>query len=535
MASLFAGTLIAWNNYTTASGSEPRLEPGSNPQQSVQYLDIREYRVVGARELSAIEVEEAVTPFLGPGRTLDDVERARTALEKAYHDKGFQAASVQVPPQSGRRGIILLQVAEGQLGKLRVKGARYFLPSDIKQKARSLAEGRAVNFNDVARDIVALNQLPDRRVNPVLKPGEQPGTVDIDLEVKDTLPLHGSVELNNRYSADTKPLRLNASLSYNNLWQRGHSIGGSFQTAPQDPSQVKVYSGYYIWRFKNVDWLSLSLQGVKQASNVSTLGSIASAGRGEVIGARTIFTLPALTNFYQSATIGLDYKHFDQEVRFGTVAGGATTTPITYYPISANYSATWAPPGSTTELNAGVVLSLRGIGSDALEFENSRFGSDGNFIYLRGDLSHTHTLPAGFEFYAKVQGQLASAPLVNSEQFGGGGQGTARGYLEAEVLGDDAIFGTLELRTPSLLGWLPAKWKGNEWRIYAFADAGQLSLKDPLPEQEADFTLASFGFGSRLQLFEHLNGSLDVGIPLKRQGQTKTGSPSVSFRVWADF
>ena len=63
--------------------------------------------------------------------------------------------------------------------------------------------------------------------------------MDIDLNVKDKLPLHGSAELNNRASADTKPLRVNASLSYDNLWQLGHSVGASFQRAPQAPDAVK--------------------------------------------------------------------------------------------------------------------------------------------------------------------------------------------------------------------------------------------------------------------------------------------------------
>ncbi|NDF95115.1 MAG: hypothetical protein EB107_04675 [Proteobacteria bacterium] len=36
------------------------------------------------------------------------------------------------------------------------------------------------------------------RVTPSLRPGLEPGTVDIDLTVKDKLPLHGSVELSDR-------------------------------------------------------------------------------------------------------------------------------------------------------------------------------------------------------------------------------------------------------------------------------------------------------------------------------------------------
>lgn len=496
---------------------------------------IREYRVIGAKALPGVQVEEAVYPFMGPLRTIEDVEGARAALENAYRDAGYQAASVQVPEQSARGGIIFLQVGEGRVANLRVKGARFFLPSHIKARARSLAEGRAVNFNDVTRDIVALNQLADRQVTPSLRAGEEAGTVDVDLTVADKFPLHGSVELNNRYSADTSPLRLNASLSYSNLWQAGHTIGGSVQVAPQNPDEATVYSGYYVWRFPQLDWLSFMLQGTKQESNVSSLGSIAVAGRGEVIGGRAIFTLPPGRNFYHSATLGFDYKHFDQAIAFGSADTAPMESPVTYFPLSASYGATWAPKGWVTELNVGITAGLRGAGSDAVEFENNRYGADGAFIYLRGDLAHTHELPWGFQAFGKIQGQIADGPLVSAEQFGGGGLGTARGYLEAEALGDNAIFGTLELRSPSLLGWLPSAWKGNEWRIYIFGDAGTLSLRSPLPEQESSFKLASLGAGSRVQLLGHVNGSVDIALPVISQAQTPANDPLLTFRVWADF
>ena len=194
---------------------------------------IREYRVRGATRLPKEEIEEAVYPFLGPGRTPVDVEDARAALEKAYKDKGYQTVVVQVPPQSGAGGVIFLQVVENRVGRLRVRGSRYFSPTQIKKEAPSLEEGTVPNFNAVSRDIVALNQLPDRRVTPSLRTGVAPGTVDIDLEVQDKFPLHGSLELNNRYSPDTTELRLNGAVSYNNLWQLGHSIGFSFQLAPE--------------------------------------------------------------------------------------------------------------------------------------------------------------------------------------------------------------------------------------------------------------------------------------------------------------
>src|SRR5205814_297674 len=124
---------------------------------------------------------------------------------------------------------------------------------------------------------------------------------------------------------------------YNNLWQLGHSIGVSFQLAPEHLDDAKVFSAYYLARVPNTSWLSLLVQGTKQDSNVSTLGGAAVAGRGEILGGRAIISLPAGTNFYHSLTFGLDYKHFDQNL---TIAGQNLVTPITYYPLTVDYTAT---------------------------------------------------------------------------------------------------------------------------------------------------------------------------------------------------
>jgi hemolysin activation/secretion protein len=493
-------------------------------------LFIKQYRVLGAHRLSKIEIERAVYPFLGPGRGPQDVEQARAALERAYQAKGFQTVSVQVPPQSGSGGVVVLNVMENTVGRLRVRNSHYFLPSTIKENAPALAEGTVPNFNEVTQDIVALNQWPDRRITPSLKAGVVPGTVDVDLAVEDTFPLHGSAELNNRYSANTDPLRINASLSYNNLWQLGHSIGGSVQLAPTDINQVQVYSGYYVVRFADPSWLTLIAQGVKQESNVSTLGSIDVAGKGEVIGGRAIITFPQLTNFFHSLTLGLDYKHFDQDV---TIAGKMIPTPVDYYPFSANYSATWAPKGSVTNANFGVTFHARGMGSRPSGFDFNRFDADANFIYLRSDLSHQHDLPFGFQAFGKIQGQVSDQPLINSEQFAGGGLPTVRGYLEAETLGDNAAAGTLELRSPSFLNSLGAQ--ANEGRIYIFADGGYLELINPLPEQDFQFALASVGAGARVKLRNHLNGSIDAAVPFISQTQTAALDWRLTFRLWADF
>jgi hemolysin activation/secretion protein len=491
---------------------------------------IQEYRVKGAHHLTHEEIEDAVYPFLGPGRTAEDVEQARSALEKAYHDKGYQTVAVQIPQQQAIGGIVYLQVIEAAVGRLRVRGAHYFSPARIKAKAPSLAEGKVINFNEVPHDIVALNQSSDLRVTPTLSQGVQPGTVDVDLTVKDTLPVHGSLELNNRYSANTTPLRLNGSVSDDNLWQLGHTAGLSAQIAPQRLKDAEVFSAYYLAPVPTVEGLSLMVQGTKQDSNVSTLGGAAVAGRGQTLGLQANYNLPAGTDFYHSVNLGINYKHYDQDI---IVAGVDIASPITYYPLSANYSATYAPTGSVTQLDAGVTLHLRGLGSTSTEFDDSRFGSGGSFIYFRGDLSHTHELPAGLQIFGKIQGQIADQPLLSAEQFSAGGLDTVRGYLEGEVPGDNAFATSLEFRSPSVISWLGQK--SGEWRFYIFGDAAWLTINSPLPQQASRFSLESLGAGSRLQVLDHLSGSIDAAEPLTSQSTTKAHDIRVTFRAGVDY
>ena len=491
---------------------------------------IQEYRVKGAKQLGSEEIGEVVYPYLGPGRSAEDVEGARAALEKAYQEKGYQSVSVEIPKQDVRGGVVFLQVNENTVGRLRVKGSRYFSLEQIRNGVPSLAEGGVPNFNQVAREIVSLNQLPDRRITPTLRPGVEPGTVDVDLNVKDTLPLHGSLELNNRYSANTTPLRLNGSINYTNLWQLGHTLGFSFQIAPERLSDATIYSAFYIARIPGVDWFSLLVQGTKQNSNVSTLGGGSSVGDGQTAGFRLMFTLPApnTTGFYHSLSLGVDYKHLAQDLILGDTATGS---PITYYPITLEYNAALANADSTTELSASVVAGTRGAGSSTEEFDNRRYNADGSFIYLRGSLSHTHDLPLGFQVYGQVQGQASAYPLVDSEEFSGGGLDTVRGYLESEVLGDSALIGSFELRSPSL----PKVLGIDEWRVYGFTEGGSLTLNDPLPEQQSRFDLASVGAGSRVQFLKHFNGSLDAGVPLISQINSQAGSVLLTFRIWGEF
>jgi hemolysin activation/secretion protein len=503
-------------------------------------LDIAEFEIRGSTALSQGELEAAVYPFLGPGRTLEDVEGARAALERAYSENGYQSVSVAIPRQTVRGGVVTLEVTEGRVGRLRVRGAHWFSPWDVRRYAPSLAEGTLPNFNRIVEDILVLNQIPDRKVTPALSAGAVPGTVDVDLVVEDRLPLHGSLELNNRHGRDTRPERVAGSLRYDNLFQVGHALTFDFQFAPQSNDQralfysrpypdARVLSGSYLARIPGVTWFTLTASAIYQDSAVAT-ASTTVEGTGRIAALKGVFTLPGASEVFQTVSLGLWYKEMGQMLRVG---GQGLSAPITYWPVTAEYGANLSAPPNQAQVTLGLTASLRSLGSSPEQFDDRRYKASGAFILCRADLSYTRDLPVGLQAFGMVQGQYSPDPLIPSEQFSAGGDGTVRGYLTSEAVGDFGALGSLELRSPSLSRFL-GEWV-NEWRWHVFFDAARAWIRDPLPEQRANFQLRSVGVGTRLKLLGHLGGAADLALPLRSEGITVRYQPKVHFRVWTEF
>ncbi len=421
-------------------------------------FDVWEIQVEGSELIPATAIEQAVYPHLGEDRSIDDVEAARAAVETAFRDAGYATVLVNIPEQDVANGVVRLEVLEGRVARLRVVGSRYFSLGRIRAAVPALASGESPNLPEVQKQLAALNrQSGDRKVSPVLRPGRLPGTVDVDLKVEDALPLHGSLELNDDYIRNTTRLRLNGAVRYDNLWQREHSVGFSFQLTPEDPSEVKVFSGTYLFRPELWDLLVV-LYGVKSASDVTSLGSsgggVGVIGNGIIAGARAIKPLPAVGSVFHNLTVGIDYKDFQDTV--SPVGGSGFETPISYTKFNAGYGGFVLGEARTLRFNLDANFGVRGMGNTFKEFTNKRFQAKPSYLYLRGDGSWEGALPGsllpGAQLLVEFAGQVSSGPIIGNEQFSLGGAGDVRGYFATQGLVDDGVTGRLELRSPSLIG-----------------------------------------------------------------------------------
>lgn len=527
---LFLGLSAALSARAEEAGStRPETTAPANAQTEPQKprFNIFEFAVEGNTQLTTLAIEEAVYPHLGENRTIDDVQAARESLEKAYRDGGYPTVFVDIPEQKVDAGVVRLRVTEGSVERLRVSGSKFYSLGYIKQQVPALAEGSVPYFPDVQKQLASLAASRDRTITPVLRAGRTPGKVEVDLKVEDSLPLHGSLEASNYYSANTEHARVNGTLHYDNLWQRGHSISLQYQATPSDPNQSNALSGTYV--MPGAGGNTYAMYAIRSRSNVSTLGDYGVIGNGDIVGLRWIRALPSKPGLFHSLTLGIDYKHSLESI---VGSADSVSTPVTYLPLVVQYSGTFVGDSGVTQLDLGANFSLRGLRDNETEFQLRRYNARSDYFYWRGDVMRTQKLGAEYSLYARLDFQLASGPLIGNEQFTLGGAENVRGYLEGERLGDDGVRATLELRSPRLA----VDVKGiDQFFLLAFVDAGQVRIIDPLPGQTDYFALSSTGLGLRLSAWKSWRVNADFALPLQDGAYTLAHHGRFHLKASYDF
>ncbi len=514
---------------TASSEASPEVAAPTGNESPA--FDILEFRVLGVTQLPTTDIEASIYPLLGPNKSIEAVEEARQRVEAAYRTRGFGTVFVDIPEQDVADGIVRLRVTEGRVDRVRVVGAKYYSAGRIRARVEALARGVVPNLPQVQQQLNALNsESRDRVITPILKAGRTPGTVDVELKVEDRLPLHGSLDINDRYTADTSRTRVQASLSYDNLWQRGDSFSIQYQTAPEEPSEARVIAGTYVHRLGDSGRL-LALYAVDTDSDVATVGVLSVLGKGRIFGVRAIQPLPSLSDGYQSLSYGADYKDFEEDLRITADTG--LRTPISYVSFNAAYNARWQRNQTQFAFGSSATLGMRRLGNSSAEFSDKRFAGRPNFLQLRANGEWEQKIPGNWRLFARSSMQLTDQALISNEQFSIGGLDSVRGYLDSEALGDRGFAATVELRTPDFAQSLSERV--SRLFAYAFYDAGLVTIVDALDGQAAATDLASVGLGGRFTGFGGFSASLDWAWPLVPGTRTAAEDPRVHFGFRYDF
>jgi len=335
---------------------------------------------------------------------------------------------------------------------------------------------------------------------------------------------HGSIQLDNQYSADTEPLRATLTLSYSNLFSTQDETSALYEVATQDPHQVGVFLASYS-AHPLPDGLQPSIYFIDSNTNVPSSGAAGVLGKGQVLGMRMSHALGEAT---QSLTFGLDYKHFSNAI--GLDDGSILSTPVSYLNLSLAYAGRWTNTGRDAAVSVSANFGPHGGANTANAYAQDDYRARADYFYLRANGEVVTSLPGGLRVYLRLAGQYSAQSLIVDEDYTVAGSDGVRGYLEAEVLGDRALKSTVQLQSPNLQ-------HGTKQLADAFLyfDAASAQMLDPLPGEPMHSHPRSWGIGVDLAPWKGVTGSLVWARPLVSADVTRAGESRILFLVRGSF
>lgn len=488
------------------------LPPLPAPLQSKEKVNVQKINVIGATLLKAGEIKAIIAPYENKTITITELEEAVNKITDAYRQEGYITSRAYLPPQKIEQGIVEIRVMEGVMGSIDVKGNRYFKTKTILKKF-TLKKGQPFNYTLLRKDMVRVNDAPDRSSRAVLMPGKDAGSTDVVLEVKDRLPIHAGFSWDDFGSRYIDGQRYMVNFTHNNLLGFDDKLTFQYQLA-----QAKRY---YL---KNIRYL-LPIGSDLEIGAFAALSRIKLGKEFEDSDARgkskvySLFLNKYLIDtetFDLNLSFAFDYKDITNyqnqvaisEDKLRIVKGGFDMD------LSDNFGRTLF----TYELDYGIPKIMGGLKTSA--DTSSRDGAGGKFVKHNINLLRLQKLPFSSSLLWKNQIQLSPNILTAAEQFQLGGIVNVRGYPPAEVVGDNGYSMTWELSMPFY--FIPKDIKVplsqakfyDAFRFVTFYDWGNVHLRRPLSSEEKARTLRSVGCGMRFNLPEDFSIRLEYAWAL---------------------
>jgi len=450
---------------------------------------IKGFELAGDTPLPAAQADAVLAPFIGPGATIETLQKATAALEAAYKAGGYALHRVSLPPQDVGDKIKLL-IVKFVIGKVTVSGNNAFEAANIRASVPELTEGQAPNFSTLAVQSAIANENPSKQIKVSLKESDEADKIDVAVLVKDTRPWNFSVGLANIGSNVTGQDRVSFVGGHGNLWGRDHQFTAAYTTSIERSSDVKQLGLNYripFYRQGGVLGLSYTTSDV-----VGNFGTFTSTGAGQTYGINYSHYFAPVGGRRSYLTWGLDQKNFNAAQLNGVPTPGQVDRSSRT--LSLGYTARTESDRVVWGYNAELAVHLAGGAGNELtayQTEDPRVATL-EWRALRGGVHYLTSFGAGWLWGARAQFQISSAALISGEQFGIGGASSVRGTGERPLSADSGVFAAVEITSPNLAPGLNA---------LAFVDGAWLNNRNAAAnanKPESD-QLVSVGLGLRYQ------------------------------------
>jgi hemolysin activation/secretion protein len=364
-----------------------------------------------------------------------------------------------------------------------------------------------------------MNANPDRLVQAIMRPGEEPGTSDIHLKVKDRNPFHVGFGYDNRgtkFSGKERPsayIRNNNFLGLDDILMAGVIFGRNYGDAyfqyliPLTQRGTRLVYGFtYDQSNPKKELEELGINGVSVNHDITLYQQVAETGTFTA-DLHAGFSLKDSRTDIFSATTSRDklrVASFGAEFRADDATGSWTHTQDYQFGL--------------------------GLYNDKDNSLTSRQAGSSYFKFLTS-LRRDQILPWwGMEFSIQSQVQLSPQELPSDEQWFVGGATTVRGYPESDYGADQAIVSNIELKLPAL--YLRKDWP---LQFFLFYDHGYGRIHDPLISETRSHNLEGMGLGFTFRIDKTWSARFESGWATGSDPLTESGRWQPHFLFRADF
>lgn len=428
-------------------------------------------------------------------------------------ENGFIFASAFIGPQSLGGGVLRVQVEEGVIDEIRIEGAD---DRAIRAQLEPLRDGRPVTLARLERQVLLADDIAGVYLRrPRYERTDGRGVLVVEASRND---FSGRVELANGGSRPIGPLRLRVDADANGLISPFDEIDLTYSTVPDSPGELQYIRGRY--------GIVVSRHGTELVATASYSATEPGAYLEErdIFGESLRFSGGIRHPLRRSRAFSLwldgqfEYRDLRQE-RFDIIARHDRIPVIR----SSLYTRALAGGGAlAARLTVSQGLDLLGATQrgDPLA---SRPDASPDFTTLSGWMEWERYLSDPISIVLSAHGQIASTPLLITEDIGLGGNRFLRGYNFSERSGDNGIMGFAELR----YDWTDALNLLRRLQLYAYVDGGVVGN---LEDGRGSGSLASVGGGFRTDITRNLDLDLELAIPLTGS-RYDTGDKSPRFNV----
>ncbi len=478
------------------------------PEVADPRVTVQGYRIEGGTVFTSEELEAALEPWLGRQIGSQDLIDIRNALTRLYVDAGYVNSGAVIPDQDLADGHVEIVIVEGALTRVDVTETRHYRPWVLADRV-SAQVGVPLRVQDVERALRFLQQDPRiEEVHARLAPGERAGEAVLSLRVQEARPYRVSLEASNYAPVAFGSYRGRVILAHRNLLGLGDTLetrfrfsGSLFRFAGEYRIPVTRWGTELLFRGEYSR--SEVIEGVFDGLNIDT----------EYVSARIGIEHPIYRSERNTLKLGFvgEWRRSDTELAGSSFSfpesgavDGVTTVSMLRFLADFVHRERSQVIAARSLLTVGLsVLGARSSGTSLV----GKF-PDGEFVAWLGQFQWARR----FDFMRlqaifRTDVQLTNDPVPTLEQLTVGGHLTVRGYRENQLVRDQGVISSLELRVPLWHRERPIL------ELAPFADIGW-SDNRKRSNPDPDF-LASVGVGLRWSITPKLRAQAYWGHQLK--------------------